>query len=134
VDQPSARRLVADARVAVLTTVSAEGRPHVVPCCFVIESDTIYSAVDTKPKTTLALRRIENLRSNPFASLLVHAYTEDWSELWWVRVDGTGRVVKAADERLRALRLLAAKYPQYREVQPPGDVVALTIERWRSWP
>lgn len=134
-DQVEARRLLTDARVAVLATITPDGNPHLVPCCFVLDGDTIYSAVDdVKPKSTLALRRLENVRSNPAVSLLVHHYAEDWSTLWWVRVDGTGRIVEDQAERGEALGLLVAKYERYREVPPPGQVLAVDIERWRWWP
>lgn len=134
-DQSAAYRLLSGARVATLATVTPKGRPHVVPCCFALDGHTIYSAVDTvKPKSTMALQRLANLGGNPAASLLVHHYTEDWTTLWWVRVDGLGRVVETDEERGRGVGLLAAKYFQYEDTPPPGEVLALDIERWRSWP
>jgi PPOX class probable F420-dependent enzyme len=133
-DRPVARRRVADARVGRLATLTPEGRPHIVPCCFVLDDQTVYSAVDAKPKSTLALRRLENVRAHPSCSLLVDHYAEEWADLWWVRVDGSGRVIEGGDERDRALDLLKSKYRQYRETTPPGAVVALDIERWRMWP
>ena len=54
--------------------------------------------------------------------------------MWWVRVDGTGRIVDEADERHRAIDLLAAKYEQYRAAPPPGPVLAIDIDGWRMWP
>ena len=131
---PEARQRVADARVGRLATLTPQGRPHIVPCCFVLDEQTLYSVVDGKPKSTLALRRLENLRAHPSCSLLVDHYAEDWAELWWVRIDGTGRVIEQGDERERAVVLLQQKYPQYREVTPPGAVVALDIGSWRTWP
>jgi PPOX class probable F420-dependent enzyme len=133
--EPALRRdRLAAARVARLGTVTAEGHPHLVPCCFALVGDTAYSAVDAKPKSTLALRRLANLRANRQASLLVDHYAEDWSALWWIRVDGTGRVIEDGAERASALAALAAKYDQYRRQPPPGPVVALDIARWRAWP
>ena len=129
-----AHRRVAEARVGHLATLTPEGRPHIVPCCFVLDDQTVYSAVDAKPKSTLALRRLENVRAHPPCSLLVDQYSEEWTDLWWVRVDGSGRVIERGDERERALALLEAKYPQYRETRPPGPVVALDIAQWRTWP
>ncbi len=128
------RERVAGARVARLGTVTVDGAPHLVPCCFALAGDTAYSAVDGKPKSTLALRRLANVRANPHASLLVDHYAEDWSTLWWVRVDGTGRVIEGGPERDRALALLGDKYEQYRRQPPPGPVVALDITTWRAWP
>ena len=128
------RRRVGEARSGVLSTVTADGRPHAVPCCFVLTDDVVYSAVDAKPKSTLALRRLDNLAANPAACLLVDRYDDDWSQLWWIRVDGTARVLTDGDERDHALDLLAAKYPQYQVIRPPGPVIALNITSWRSWP
>ena len=133
-DDDEARRRLASARVARLATVTPEGAPHVVVCCFALDGETIWSAVDAKPKSTLALRRLDNVRAHPAVSLLVDHYEEDWSALWWVRVDGTARVLDAGDDRERALDLLAARYAQYRVARPAGAVLADTDLRWRAWP
>jgi len=109
-------------------------RPHVVPCCFVVDVDTVYSAVDAKPKSTSLLRRLQNIEFNATASLLVDHYDEDWTRLWWVRVDGGARTVDDAAERRRTIELLMAKYPQYRAEPPPGPVIAVDIDCWRTWP
>ena len=127
------RERVAGAAVGRLATVTTDGRPHVVPCCFSVVDDTIVTAVDAKPKSTLALRRLDNVRANPAASLLVDHYDDDWTQLWWVRVDGRARVVDAGDERDAALAALAAKYRQYREAPPPGAVLVLEELEWREW-
>ena|SRR5918994_6944531 len=127
------RRRVAAARVARLATVSAEGRPHLVPICFTLSGEVAYFAVDHKPKRSPRLRRIANLQATGVASILVDAYDEDWSALWWVRLDGRGRVVDGADEKTTALAALAAKYPQYTERPPGGPVVAVDITAWSGW-
>ncbi len=134
-DQPTERdrRRFAEARVARLATVTTDGRPHLVPCTFVLDDDVVHTAVDAKPKSTLALRRLDNIRAVPHVSFLVDHYAEDWSTLWWVRVDGAARISEQGPERERALDLLAAKYPQYREARPPGAVISVAVERWRSW-
>jgi PPOX class probable F420-dependent enzyme len=120
--------------VARLGTVGADGAPHVVPCCFVVDGDVAYSAVDAiKPKRSLRLRRLDNVRANPAVCLLVDHYADDWSELWWVRLDGRGRMVEDERERQRAVELLCAKYPQYRAHPPEGIVLAVDITRWRAW-
>ena len=128
------RRRVAAARVGHLATVTPGGEPRVVPCCFALADETIVSAVDAKPKSTPALARLDNIRAHPVASLLVDEYDEDWSHLWWVRVDGAARVIESGPERERAIDRLVDKYEQYRAVRPPGAVLELTISSWRSWP
>ncbi|MGH9111883.1 MAG: TIGR03668 family PPOX class F420-dependent oxidoreductase, partial [Acidimicrobiales bacterium] len=90
--------------------------------------------VDAKPKSTLALRRLDNLRAHPAASLLVDHYSDDWRELWWVRLDGVGRVITSGAERDRAIALLTGKYAQYAATPPPGPVIALDVTAWRGWP
>src|SRR5689334_3876170 len=100
-DRVEQRRRVTDARVGRLATLEADGRPHLVPFCFVLDGDTLYSAVDRKPKRTAALRRLDNVRGRPDATVLVDAYDEDWSRLWWVRLRGRARVLDGGDEHDR---------------------------------
>lgn len=127
------RRLVAAARVGRLATVGADQRPHAVPVCYALRGDTVYSAVDHKPKRSRRLRRVSNLEENGRACLLVDRYGEDWSGLWWVRLDGTGRVVDDPGEGARAVAALVDKYPQYRDRPPDGPVIAIDITRWSGW-
>jgi PPOX class probable F420-dependent enzyme len=105
----------------------------VVPCCFVLDDDRLYWAVDHKPKTTTALGRLDDIAAHPRVSMVVDHYEPDWSRLWWVRMDGDARIVDDEEERSRALDLLCAKYPQYAERRPAGTVVAVQITQWRSW-
>ena len=116
-----------------LATADSEGRPHLVPICFALDGDTLYSAVDRKPKRAGDLKRLQNVRTNPRISVLIDGYDEDWSRLWWVRLDGLARIVEEELERARALGLLEAKYEQYRAEAPQGPVLAVEIERRRGW-
>jgi PPOX class probable F420-dependent enzyme len=126
---PAIADRLAAARVGRLATVTADGRPHVVPVVFAVLGGRIVTAVDAKPKSTRGLKRLENVRATGRASLLVDHYEEDWARLWWVRVDGPAAVVESEP----AIDALAAKYEQYRAVRPPGPVIVLEPERWRSW-
>lgn len=126
---------LAAARVGRLATVTPEGTPHLVPCCFAVLDGVIVSAVDAKPKSTAALRRLDNIRGHPGVSLLVDHYDDaDWNQLWWVRVDGTARVVTEGLEREAALEALVAKYPQYRAARPSGAVIVVEHLTGRAWP
>jgi PPOX class probable F420-dependent enzyme len=130
-DADEARRRFTAARVARLATAGADGRPHLVPVCFAVDGDTIYSAVDEiKPKATMRLRRLANVAENPSVSLLVDHYDDDWSALWWVRADGRARVLEAAPD---AVALLVARYSQYRDAPPGGPVLSVDVERWTGW-
>jgi PPOX class probable F420-dependent enzyme len=145
-EEEARRRLVA-ARVGRLATVTPSGRPHLVPVVFALVEDVLYSAVDSKPKTTTALQRLANIDATGRASLLVDEYTDDWSTLWWVRVDGGAQILTAANsERGRTVRrrgrpgqvaaaveALTRKYPQYISQPPLGPVIALSPTRWQWW-
>jgi PPOX class probable F420-dependent enzyme len=134
VTREEARRRFAAAHVARLATVGSDGRPHLVPITFVVVGDTVYSAVDSKPKRTTALRRLANVRDNPRVAVLVDRYDDDWSRLWWVRADGAGRVLDPADaEAGAAIGELARRYPRYRTERPAGPVLAIDVDRWSGW-
>jgi PPOX class probable F420-dependent enzyme len=121
------------ARVARLATTDPDGRPHLVPIVFAVDGDTLYSAVDHKPKRSRTLRRIENARARPDVTVLVDHYEEDWRRLWWIRVRGRARVLDDGEEREQALSLLAEKYEQYRSQPPDGPVLAVDITEVRDW-
>ena len=120
------------ARVARLATTDADGSPHLVPVVFALVGETVWTAVDAKPKTTTALRRLDNVRAHPAVSLLVDHYADDWATLWWVRADGVATVLDV-DEGRAGLDALTAKYPQYQDNPPPGPVLRVDVTRWVSW-
>jgi PPOX class probable F420-dependent enzyme len=132
-DPAEARALFASARVARLATVRPDGSPHVVPVCFAFPGETIYTAVDHKPKATAALARLRHIAAEPRVALLADRYEDDWSRLWWVRVDGDAKIVGSVSEREAALAALAAAYPQYAERPPQGPVIVVRPRRIRGW-
>jgi PPOX class probable F420-dependent enzyme len=121
----------AAARVARLATVSGVGAPHLVPISFALVGATIISAVDAKPKSTAALRRLDNIAVNPFVSVLVDEYSEDWTQLWWARADGWARVQPADD--VPNFEELVARYPQYADAPPSGPVIVISVDHWSGW-
>lgn len=129
-DEDGCRGRVAAARVGRLGTVGADLRPHLVPVTYAVHGDEVYVAVDHKPKTTTALQRLKNIDANEQVAVLVDEYDEDWTHLWWVRVDGTATVVP---EHPHAVELLTAKYPQYETNPPQGPVIVIHANRWSGW-
>ena len=127
------RRRVEAARVARLATLAADGTPHLVPFCFVLAGDVLYSAVDRKKKRTARLQRLANVARDPRVTVLVDHYEEDWSRLWWVRLAGHAFELEEGSEAEQALRLLAGKYPQYTELPPGGPVLRIEARRWSGW-
>jgi PPOX class probable F420-dependent enzyme len=128
-----ARVRFATAPVARLGTADALGRPHVVVVTFAVQGDTVYTAVDQKPKSGTNLKRLRNVGENPQVTMLADQYSDDWDTLWWVRIDGRAVVLTGPQQMAEPLRLLAGRYWQYREAPPAGPVLAVTAERWSGW-
>jgi PPOX class probable F420-dependent enzyme len=133
-DATALRQRLSEARVATLATADAAGKPHLVPISFALQGGTLYFAVDAKPKRTTDLKRLRNIAANPAVSVLVDHYEEDWSRLWWVRVDGAARIIDDQAETDRAIDLLVHRYPQYQQTRPAGPAVAISIDRVSGWP
>ena len=132
--EEEARRRIATARVGRLATIGPNGRPHVVPICFAVSgARRCLGDLDEKPKRTVQLRRLENVRRNPDVQLVVDHYDDDWSALWWVRISGRGRVVDGGATREEVIDLLVRKYRQYREHRPTGPVLVIDITQISSW-
>ena len=127
------RRRFASSPVARLSTVRPDGAPHVVPMVFTLVGDTVFSAVDAKPKRSTALQRLTNVRAEPRCALLADHYEADWNRLWWVRADGVATVVDEPDAGHPGLAALVERHPQYRVQPPAGPLVVVTVERWSGW-
>lgn len=137
-DRPTPRSRFAAGSVARLATIRPDGSPHLVPVTFAVlpDGDQLAFVVDAKPKSTQHLQRLANIAAEPRVSFLVDCYDDDWTQLWWVRVDGVARLLDGdsqPDAASAALDALAAKYPQYREARPAGPVVCTRITRWSEW-
>jgi PPOX class probable F420-dependent enzyme len=124
---------LSSARVAHLATITPDGKPHLVVITFAVVGDAVAHMIDDKPKTTRRLQRLANVEATPRASLLVDGYDEDWSKLWWVRVDGGVSIASSGDLWESARSSLGEKYPQYRGSPPGGPAIFLAIDRVTHW-
>lgn len=72
--------------------------------------------------------------TNGRASVVVDVWSEDWSGLRYVLLEGTADVLESGAERDHAATLLEAKYPQYARL-PLGDapIIRVTVERRHEW-
>jgi PPOX class probable F420-dependent enzyme len=130
------RGFLATQRVARLATADDTGRPHVVPICYALTGDTVYFTVDEKPKRRpgASLKRLANLRTNPFAALVVDRYDEDWGRLGWVMVQGRAEVLASGPEHDLAQASLRVRYPQLAAMRIEGlPVVAIRVDHASSW-
>jgi PPOX class probable F420-dependent enzyme len=136
-----ARRLAREPR-GVLATLAPDGRAALVPVVFAHEAGVIWSPIDGKPKAPGELARVRHAERDPRVALLLDRYAPDWSLLWWIRVEGRARVLRAADEASAPLELrragaaLRAKYPQYAErplFRDPPTLLCVDVAATRSW-
>jgi PPOX class probable F420-dependent enzyme len=127
------RARFAQAPVARLATVGPDRMPHLVPVVFALRDEVVYTAVDAKPKTTQRLRRLSNIERHPQVSLLVDHYADDWTQLWWVRIDGIAAIHHEGAALAAGRDLLRAKYAQYQSVPLNGPVIEVAVQRWSGW-
>ena len=103
----AAAEFVRWARVSRVATVSAEGVPHAVPVCHVLAGQKLYfGSGDDATK-------VRNLKANPRITVIVDEYSDHWSSLKGVMVQGRARLIERGPEFTRARARLYAKYPQY---------------------
>lgn len=119
-------------RVGRLGLIDDGDRPRVLPVTFAVACESIYSAIDRKPKRTGAPARLRYLRRRPEVALTVDHYEDDWSTLAWVQVLGRVAIVDPTEDE-RGMNALASKYEPYRREPPPGPLLVLTPERALHW-
>jgi PPOX class probable F420-dependent enzyme len=117
---------------AILGTADGSGQPHLVPVVYAFLDDIVWIAVDGKPKTTRDLKRLRNIAENPRVSLLVEHHEDDWTRLWWIRLDGLARILEDR-EIPTPISHLQAKYPQYLADPPAGPVIEIEVVNWKGW-
>ena len=131
------RALLAEGRRATLATIAPDGGPRLVPVCYALVDDTIWIALDEKPKSVDDVRdlaRVRDIVRRPTVSLLVDRWSVAWSDLAWVRIHGTARLVEPGDVPDTVIPALRDRYPQYAghalEAAPMLAVVVSGVRRW----
>lgn len=132
--EPWAEVLIRESRVAILGTIDAQGRPHLVPVCFARFEGAYVIAVDEKPKRPGTLARVRNIQRDPRCTLLFQRYDDDWTQLAWVRIEGLASIVARGAEMPRALAALRASYRQYGTMDLESrELIVVTPERAVCW-
>ena len=136
------RAFLGSARRAVLATIASDGRPRLVPICFVVagEPPTLYTPIDDKPKRDddpLGLARVRDITSDPRVTILVDRWDEDWTRLAWLRAICRATVLQpdtSSAQHAAIVETLRAKYPQYAthrlEERP---LICIELERVIGW-
>ena len=126
--------LLGDARVATLATIRADGRVDLVPITFAFDDRVLVTAIDHKKKSTIELKRLDNIRQFPEVTLLVDHYDDqDWKQLWWVRVRGRAKVYESGKDYERALDILSDRYSQYGEIRSKGPAIVIERTEITGW-
>jgi coenzyme F420-0:L-glutamate ligase / coenzyme F420-1:gamma-L-glutamate ligase len=133
---PQVQEFVRAHRVARLGTVDGTGRPLVLPICYIVAGETVYSPTDAKPKRVPVqrLKRLKNIQENPHVALVIDDYSDDWTHLAYVILHGRAEILTAGSSFERAVAALREKYSQYHYMaiqENPMIVVHLT--RAVSW-
>jgi PPOX class probable F420-dependent enzyme len=139
---PVERSFLAACRTAVLATQPRGAAPRLVPICFVLfdgDPPTIYTPLDEKPKRVADphdLERVRDIVANPEVTLLVDRWSEDWSRLGWLRLEGSASLVEPGTDDVHhtAVEALRAKYPQYATHRlEDRPIIRIVAEGHRSW-
>ena len=136
---PAARSLLDEARRATLATIADDGHPRLVPICYVVIDDVLWSPLDEKPKATddpRTLARVRDILARPEVAILVDRWSEDWTELAWLRISGRATLVEAGDVPPAVIAALRTKHPQYRdhdlETRPALRIEVVAATDWSA--
>lgn len=113
---------ISSQRVIRITTVDKNGVPHTVPVCHVMEGNYIYFATGKKSK------KIKNLTENSNVALVYDDYSESWSYLRGILIQGEARIISKGTAFHKPRRLLYQKYPQYEKEAPIKEGKTVIVE------
>ena len=135
---PAVEELIERARVARLATIDSEVKPHLVPVVFVFNGNHFFIPVDEKRKTAKPekLKRIRNIQDNPNVTLLIDEYSEDWTKLAFVMIQGKASIATKEEGNIQvrqAYKKLMIKYLQYQKVGLGERCIIITPKKVASW-
>lgn len=129
--------------VARLATFNGSDQIHQVPIVFTWHGGKLWSPIDGKPKRGTELTRVKNALARASGSILLDEYSDDWSQLWWLRIDVAIKVIylKEASQAIKteaehAIAALENKYPQYQNtavLTHPPTLLCMTPSACNSW-
>ena len=131
------RKFVHTQRVARLSTVDVNGRPHVIPICFVVDRcSNILTAIDLKPKRVdnMQLKRVRNISRNPYVAIVFDRYEENWDDLCFLLIHGRAELLTDEKMKAAAARLLRDKYVQYiTYLDDHAPIIRIVPDEITSW-
>jgi len=137
---PPLKEYIEKARVARLATVDTEAFPHLVPVVFAFDTKNFFIPIDEKKKSVKPdrLKRLRNIENNPNVALLLDQYTEDWSQLNFVVIQGMAFILRketSGDPFLfqNINKILTIKYPQYQKIGVGELLIMIKPRKIISW-
>jgi PPOX class probable F420-dependent enzyme len=136
---PAAEEFIERARVARLATIDSESKPHLVPVVFVFDGNYFFIPIDEKRKTAKPekLKRIKNIQDNPNVALLIDEYSEDWTRLAFVMIQGKATIITTKTQGniqlQEAYKKLTTKYHQYQKIGLSEICIIIKPEKVASW-
>ena len=135
---PTVEDFIERARIARLATIDSEFKPNLVPVVFVFDGNHFFIPVDEKRKTAkpAKLKRIRNIQDNPNVALLFDEYSEDWTKLAFVMIQGKASIVNKIEGNIQvrqAYKKLMTKYTQYQKVGVGEMCIIIKPEKVSSW-
>ena len=137
------KTIINKAKVARLATVDSECKPHLVPVVFVFDNGCYFIPIDEKTKRSKPekLKRAKNIQQNPNVVLLIDEYSEDWTKLYFIMIQGkasiiTGKRLEKQNELLlleRVHNLLYNKYHQYQKIGIGEYVIMIIPQKVITW-
>mgnify|MGYP001402033711 FL=1 len=127
--EPWLVELIDSADVARFATTDGI-QPHLVPVVLVSEGNHIYLPIDGKLKKPGRLKRMSNIELHPEVALLVDHYEEDWSQLWWVRIDAIASIVPLPTA---ARNKFTEKYLGYGHTEIGIESIKLEVVNVQKW-
>jgi PPOX class probable F420-dependent enzyme len=123
-------------RLARLATVDSQGQPLVLPICYIVDGETLYSPTDAKPKRVPVqrLKRLQNIREHSQVALVIDDYDEDWTQLSYVLLHGNAAILTEGPLFTHAIAALREKYAQYHQMAiEDNPMIAVQLTRVVSW-
>lgn len=118
----AAAALVTWERVCRVATVSEAGVPHLVPVCHVLDGGKLYFGSGNDAT------KVSNLRANPRVTVTVDVYSDEWSSLRGVMLQGVAGLIEKGPRFRRVRALLYRKYPQYPEEAALDESDSVVVE------
>ncbi|MGY1943186.1 PPOX class F420-dependent oxidoreductase [Nocardia asiatica] len=115
---PAALEFVAERHLATLSTLRADGTPHVVAVGFTWDQEAGIARVITNDGSV----KVRNVRSSGYAAV------SQVDGIRWITLEGPATVLEAPDEVAEAVGRYAGRYRVPRE-NPTRVVIAIRVRR-----